>query len=138
VIDQTIARPGQESTREPEPAYVLRGHGLFEIHRDELTYIGGGRWLVPSGSKEGLAYEVRVSTTRPERQRCECTGFMHHGHCSHLVAARIAHRRSAVCDCCGERRYWPELQEVQGEDELLTWFPGDHLCRTCIDSGAWA
>jgi hypothetical protein len=58
-----IAHPAHETTTEPKPPYVLRGHGMFELYRDELQYLGGGRWLIPSGSKEGLTYEVRVSTT---------------------------------------------------------------------------
>jgi hypothetical protein len=131
LTDQTIARSGQETTTEPQPPYVLRGHSMFELYRDELTYMGGGRWLIPSGSESGKVYEVRVSTTRPERQRCECTGFQHHNHCSHLVAASLAHERSAVCDYCGERKYWQELTEVQEEDELLSWYPGDVLCWSC-------
>jgi hypothetical protein len=127
----SLAQPGHQTTTEPQPAYVLRGHGLFDIHRDEFTYLGGGRWLIPSGSKEGVAYEVRVSATRPGRQRCECTGQSRHGHCSHLVCAQLAHRRSAVCDCCGERKYWQDLTEVHEEDELLGWYPGDVLCLGC-------
>ena len=133
---KSLAQPATQSTREPEPqpAYVLRGLGLFELHKDEILagYQGGGRWLIPSGTARDRRNEVRVSSTRPERQRCECVGFQHHNHCSHLVCATIAHRRSAVCDACGERRWWTELQEVQEEDELLAWFPGDRLCNSCV------
>jgi hypothetical protein len=115
---------------------VWRGRGLFETYRDELEYIGGGTWLIPSGSDLSKGYEVRVGT-RPERSRCECIGYERHGHCSHLICAQLAHRRSAVCDCCGERRWWSELTEVQEEDELLAWFPGDRLCAHCVP-GHWA
>jgi hypothetical protein len=135
-----IAHPAHQSTREPEPqpAYVLRGHGLFELHREDLVYLGGGKWLIPSGSKADVSYEVRVGSPRhPERSRCECVGFQHHGHCSHLVCAAIAHRRSAVCDACGERKYWPELTQVHEDDELLAWFPGDVLCDDCVP-GQWS
>jgi hypothetical protein len=111
---------------------------MFELYREELTYIGAGKWLIPSGTVAGRLYEVRVSTTRPERQQCECVGFQHHNHCSHLVCAGIAHKKSAVCDGCGTRCYWPELIAVVEEDQLLSWYPGDVLCRTCIDSGTWA
>ncbi|HLM77059.1 MAG TPA: hypothetical protein VK361_01505 [Rubrobacteraceae bacterium] len=54
---------------DPLPAYQLRGLGLFELHAEEIldAYQGGGKWLVPSGTTPGLTYEVRVSTTRPER-----------------------------------------------------------------------
>lgn len=135
----TIARPGQESTTEPQPGYVLRGMGLFELHRDEVLagYQGGGRWLIPSGSESGKVYEVRVGT-RPERNRCECTGHQRHGHCSHVVCGSLAHKKSAVCDCCGERRWWADLEEVQEDDGLLAWFPGDRLCDSCIAGGCWA
>jgi hypothetical protein len=118
------------SPREATPDYVWRGRGLFETYRDELRYLGRGRWLVPSGSETGKVYEVRVGS-RPERNRCECVGYQHHEHCSHLVCAETAHRRSAVCDDCGERRYWTELVEVTEEHESLTWFPGDLLCHAC-------
>src|SRR4051794_36170444 len=122
----------RESTTEPTPDYVWRGHGMFEVHRDELQYLGAGKWLIPSGSTNDKLYEVRVgSPAHPERSRCECLGFQHHNHCSHLICAGIAHRKSAVCDACGERHYWPELQEVLEEDGLLSWWPGDVLCRTC-------
>lgn len=138
MIEASVARPGQESTRNPEPTpdYVWRGRGLFEAYREDLEYLGGGRWLVPSGSAAGKVYEVRVGT-RPERNRCECAGFGHHRHCSHVVCAAIASKKSAVCDCCGERRWWSELVEVQEDHELLAWFPGDRLCAGCCP-GHWA
>ena len=100
----SIVHRALRSTAEPTPEYVLRGVGLFEIHRDEIlsSYRGGGRWLIPSGTESAKVYEVRVGS-RPERSRCQCVGFDHHGHCSHVVCAAAARRRSAICDCCGER-----------------------------------
>jgi hypothetical protein len=112
---------------------VWRGRGLFEAYREDLAYLGGGKWLVPSGGTVGKLYEVRVgSPRRPNRSSCECVGFQHHDHCSHLVCAELAHRKSAVCDACGERKYWPQLREVHEEDGLLAWFPGDRLCKGCV------
>lgn len=130
---QSLAQPAQETT-----GYVLRGLGIAELYAEEMLddYQGGGRWLVPSGTVEGRSYEVRVSTTRPERSRCECVGFVHHQHCSHVVAAARIHTRSAVCDSCGKRRWRSEIAEVHEED-LLSWYPGDLLCADCIRSGAW-
>jgi hypothetical protein len=127
--DSAFAHP---STAEPTPEYVLRGVGLFEIHRDEIlsSYLGGGRWLIPSGTESSKVYEVRVGT-RAERNRCECTGHQRHGHCSHVVCATVARRRSAVCDACGERCWWSELSEVAEDDDLLAWLPGDRLCDGC-------
>lgn len=136
MIKESLAQPAHQSTTEPQPAYVLRGAGLFELHRDELEYLGGGRWLIPSGTESGKVYEVRVGT-RPERSRCECTGFGRHEHCSHVVCAGIARKKSAVCDCCGERRCRSQLTEVQEDDELLAWFAGDRLCAACVP-GHWA
>src|SRR5215212_728188 len=124
---------------ETHTAYHHRGLGLFELHADEIlaSYQGGGRWLVPSGSESGKAYEVRVSPARPQRDRCECQGFASHGHCRHHVAAQRVARRSAVCDSCGQRCWWRDLTEVHEEDGLLAWFPGDKLCRACIKTGHW-
>ena len=124
---------------EPLPAYHLRGLGLYGLHGEEVlaSYQGAGRYLVPSGTTPGLTYEVRVSPTRPERDRCECIGYQHHGHCSHHVAAQRVARRSTVCDACGVRRWWSELQEVHDEHDLLAWFAGDKLCRACVKAGHW-
>ena len=126
----TVAHPAPESTT--EPGYVLRGHGLFELHRDELLsgYQGGGRWLVPSGTVADRLYEVRVGVRRPST--CECVGYQHHQHCSHVVAAKLASKKSALCDCCGERHWDREPVEVTEEDGLLSWYEGDRLCRECV------
>src|SRR5918998_5754031 len=100
----------QSLQAETPPAYCLRGLGLFELHGEDILegYQGAGKYLVPSGTMPGEVYEVRVSPMRPERDRCECTGYQHHGHCSHQVAAKRVARRSAVCDGCGVRKWWSE------------------------------
>jgi hypothetical protein len=126
--------PQSRNTTEPTPAYVLRGAGLFEIYRDELVYLGSGRWFIPSGSGQGKGYIARPGR-RPE---CECQGFSSHKHCSHVACAEIATRKSAVCDECGERCWWPQLRVVEESDELLSWYPGDVLCRECVGAGAWS
>ena len=134
MIDESLAPSGHESI----PDYEWRGRGLFTTYSVMIleSYQGGGRWIVPSGREPGTVYVVRVGT-RPERTRCECRGFASHEHCSHVVAAGIARKKSAVCDSCGERRWWKDLTEVQEDDELLAWFPGDVLCSTCVP-GHWA
>ncbi len=126
----SVAPPAPESTTETQPGYVLRGLGLFELHGEEILdgYQGGGKWLVPSGTVSGRSYEVRAGV-RPERSRCECVGFGHHGHCSHVVAATIARKKSAVCDECGGRFLHRELVEVHKDHESLSHWPGDKLCR---------
>lgn len=131
----TIAAKVFEQLAQP-PAYVLRGLGLFEMYREELEYLGASKWLVPSGTKPDLKYEVRVGIRR--ESRCECIGFAHHKHCTHVVDATIARRKSAVCDSCGKRHWWSEITEVFEDDGLLDWYPGDRLCRVCIRFGAWA
>lgn len=134
MIDQSVTQPAYQSTPGIAPAYVLRGLGLFEIHREALleSYQGGGRWLVPSGTDAGKVYEVRVGR-RPERDRCECRGFASHKHCSHLVAARRASRLPVVCDGYGKRvrrrgtvEVGPELAEMgHGSCE------GERYCPPC-------
>jgi hypothetical protein len=139
VAEISLAHPAHQSTTELQPAYVPRGLGLFELHRDEILagYQGGGKWLIPSGTESGRVYEVRVGL-RPERNRCECSGHHRYGHCSHVVCASIARKKSAICDCCGERRWWSELSEVQEEHGLLAWFVGDRICADCVRTGHWA
>ena len=116
LIAHSVAPTARPDTRE------LRGEEIL------ISYQGGGRWLVPSGTAANGLYEVRAGV-RPERNRCECRGFASHRHCSHIVAAERVGKRSGVCDGCGERAWRRDLFEV-GADHL-TWFEGDELCRTC-------
>lgn len=127
---RTIADSPHPTTRETAPEYVLRGLGIFELHRDEIltSYRGGGRWLVPSATEANRLYEVRVGV-RPERNRCECRGFASHKHCSHIVAAERVARLSAVCDSCGRRAWRRDLFEADGES--LCAFEGDLFCHPC-------
>ncbi|MDQ3832948.1 MAG: hypothetical protein M3315_04815 [Actinomycetota bacterium] len=131
MAETSIAHPAHESIPE-----FWKGRGLFETYRDELKYVGSGKWLIPSGSECGKVYEVRVGIRR--ESRCECAGHRHHGHCSHVVCAERVHRLSGTCDCCGERRYWPRLRAVEEDDALLSWYPGDVICEACVREGAWA
>ncbi|MDQ3833341.1 MAG: hypothetical protein M3315_06855 [Actinomycetota bacterium] len=73
-----------------------------------------------------------------KRDECECVGFVNHGHCSHIVCAEIAARKSAECDGCGELRWWPQLRVGEEEDGLLSWYPGDVFCDTCLKAGVRA
>ena len=127
MIETTIARPGQESSTEPQAGYVL-----FKLHADEILegYLGRGRWLIPSGSEAGRCYVVRVGVRRPST--CECVGYERHRHCSHAEAAKLASKKSAVCHGCGRRRWDRELVEVTEDDGLLSWYEGDRLCRECV------
>ncbi len=130
-VETTI--PKAQSPATPEPAYVLRGLGLFELRADEIldSYGGAGKYLVPSGTEANGLYEVRVGV---RRNRCECRGWSAHHHCSHLIAAERVAKKSAVCDGCGERRWDRELVEVTEDHDSLTWFPGDLLCGGCLSA----
>lgn len=143
----SLAHDAHPSIPEPQPEYVLRGLGLFELHGDDILagyggddtlygYQGAGRWLIPSGTVGDRLYEVRVGT-RPEGSRCECVGYQHHGHCSHIVCAIIARKKSALCEGCGHRYWHRDLVEVAEDNhDGLTWFRGDRICRGCArDSG---
>jgi hypothetical protein len=135
VTTQSLAHPEHETI----PEYVLRGRGLFETYSETILadYLGAGVWLIPSGSSSGTVYETRPGTRR-KAARCECRGFYHHHHCSHVEAASLAARKSAVCDSCGVRRWNSDLTEVFEEDESSCWYVGDLLCQSCIAEGAWA
>lgn len=132
MVETTIAQASRITT----PDYIWRGRGLFETYHEDLRYLGAGHWLIPSGSQADKHYEVRVGIRRPST--CECTGYQHHGHCSHIVCAERAHKRSATCDCCGERRWWSHLHAVEESDGLLSWYPGDVICTSCAENGYWA
>ena len=128
-----VSLPPPAPTSTPE--YVLRGAGIFELHADEIlaSYQGGGRWLIPSGSESAKLYEVRVGS-RPERSRCECVGFLHHKHCSHVVCASLARKKSFTCDGCGRRVSNSEMVVVG--DDSLSLFEGDQVCGECaLDHG---
>ncbi len=125
----SLARSGYENT----PSYVDKGRALYLEGFELFRYLGRGRWIVPSATVEGRVYEVDLRS-----DRCECLGYGSHRHCCHLVAATIASAKTGVCSCCGGRVPNPELYEVAEEDELLSWFAGDMVCRDCCEAGAWA
>jgi hypothetical protein len=128
-VDTTrIAHPAPPSTTR-----VQRGRALYAAHADEIRFEHGS-WLVPSGSVEGRFYAVRLGPV----ERCECADFAYRGaKCMHVTAATIARAKSTTCSCCGNRVPWRFVAEVQEEDELLSWFVGDHLCANCVCGGYW-
>jgi hypothetical protein len=130
-----IARSGQETKSRAER--IVRAQRLFEEHAGEFVY-RDGIWHVPSAATNGTTtYEV---TLQPER--CECPAFEHAPkdgtpRCKHIIAASIAHAKSGVCSCCGQRVLGRFITEVNEDDGLLSWFPGDVLCADCIRAGFW-
>jgi len=124
-----IPQPEQRTTTRVE-----RGRDLYREHADEIRFEHGA-WLVPSNSVEGRFYAVRLGPV----ESCECSDHTYRGaKCQHVTAAVIARAKSTTCACCGNRVPWRFVTEVQAEDELLSWFPGDRLCGDCVCGGYWA
>ncbi len=84
----------------------------------------------------------------PETWSCSCPD--HHRRdgaaCKHAISCwvlvRAARPRPAPelvpCTSCGKALPNSSLVEVTHQDELLTWFPGDRICSSCIRAGQWA
>ena len=49
----------------------------------------GKRYVVPSCSQDGTAYEVVVQTTEPGDITCTCPGATHRGICKHIGMVMI-------------------------------------------------
>jgi hypothetical protein len=113
-------------------ASAIRGIKLFEERSDDFRYRQGA-WLIPSENGVGV-YEVRLGPV----ETCECKdhGFRHRA-CTHITAANIAQSKSVVCSCCGLRVLGRYTTEVTEDGELLSWYPGDVLCGTCVRGGFW-
>ena len=127
----SVARSGHESTDER----VEQGRELFREHCLQFRHERGA-WLVPSANDSAVGfYEVRLGPV----EACECADFEHRGGaCKHVHAAAVAHAKSVVCDCCGHRVLGRFASEVEEEDGLLSWYPGQRLCADCIRAGYWA
>jgi SWIM zinc finger len=118
----TIAHPAHPSTRE------LRGIALYRDHADEIRF-EDGTWIVPSQHDATAGYEVTLGR---HGESCECRDFEFRGGqgpCAHIYAAIVARAKSAPCSSCGRRFRDRELVEVTEDQESLTWFVGDKLCR---------
>ncbi len=121
-----IAHPGSKST-----SYVDRGRELYAEHALEIIASHDhGVYMVPSGSEPGKVYEVR-----PGRS-CECIARDYRDHCSHDMAATMAHAKSFACDGCQER--YPNTERVEVGSDSLTHFEGEELCLGCALAGGEA
>jgi hypothetical protein len=127
---ESSAPPAHPSTRE------LRGLALFRDHADEIRFEPVEKvWLVPSQLDGTSVYEVRLGRNGSV---CECRDFEIRGlDCKHIVAAMIARAKTTPSSSCGQRVPWRFVTEVQEDDDLLSWFPGDRICAECIHEGHW-
>jgi hypothetical protein len=131
-----MATTSLPASREEATTRVQRGRDLYTEHADEIRFDSVEKvWLVPSQHDGTSVYEVVLGR---RSESCECRDFeFRGGSCKHILAATIARAKSTTCSCCGERVPWKRVTEVQEEDELLAWFPGDVLCDDCVP-GRWA
>ena len=116
--------PAHPSTREE------RGLELYRERGDEIRHVRGSVWSVPSCTRAGV-YLVDLAGGV-----CTCADMPPVGEvCKHEAAATIAQAKSGVCAGCGRRFRRRELVEcVEGNHDDLTYFDGDHLCRSCADA----
>ena len=132
-----LGKPHIPGPNDPYSTEREGGRQLFEERWNELQPLEDGCWLVPSDNL--LTGTYIVSLRVPESPRCECRDFQFRNtECKHIHAARIAHRKSRNCSCCGQRTPRRFLTEVHEEHGLLAWFVGDVLCGECIRSGHWS
>ena len=107
-----------------------RGLALSREHGDRIKHVKDAAWSVPSSSGAGV-YLVDLASGL-----CTCGDMPPAGEvCKHTTAATIARAKSGVCAGCGRRFRRRELVElVEGSHDDLTYFDGDHLCRSCADA----
>jgi hypothetical protein len=107
-----------------------RGLALYRERGDEIKHVRSAVWSVPSCIRAGV-YLVDLADGV-----CTCADMPPAGDvCKHETAATIAHAKSGVCSGCGLRFRRRELVDlVEDNHDNLTYFHGDHLCRTCADA----
>jgi hypothetical protein len=122
----TIPEPAATDTRE------ARGLALYRERGEEIKHVRGSVWSVPSCTRSGV-YLVDLADGV-----CTCADMPPASEvCKHTTAATIARAKSGVCAACGLRFRRRELVEVLEEDHL-SYFDGDLLCRTCADNAGVA
>ncbi|MDP8952543.1 MAG: SWIM zinc finger family protein [Actinomycetota bacterium] len=103
-------------------------------HQVIRVRIGKGRSRFLVSGSGGAVYSVD-----PADWTCSCPD--HHRRdaaCKHALACYLLVRASRplpklpACTACGQRFPHGELIEITHEDESLTWFPGDLLCKACV------
>jgi hypothetical protein len=107
-----------------------RGRALYRERGNDISHVRGSVWAVPSCTRAGVyLVDLRAGV-------CTCGDMPPAGEvCKHVTAATIAHAKSGVCSGCGLRFRRRDLAEcVEGSHDGLTYFDGDHLCRSCADA----
>jgi hypothetical protein len=124
----SVQEPTRIDTREG------RGLALYRERGDEIKHVRNSVWAVPSCTRAGV-YLVDLAGGV-----CTCADMPPAGEvCKHTTAATIARAKSGVCSGCGLRFRRRELVEcVEGGHDGLTYFDGDHLCRSCADAAGVA
>jgi hypothetical protein len=122
----SVQEPTRTDTRE------ARGLRLAESRFDEIYPVSPGTWAVPSCS------DSSVYLVKPRHESCTCPDHKRTGRaCKHVFAAYVVRAKTAECSGCGGRSRRRDLVEVLEEDHL-TFFEGDQLCRTCADNAGVA
>ena len=123
---QSLAHPRTVPNTRELRALVLADERFEEIalsHR-------GGTYTVPSLHGEH-SYPVRY-TAREESCGCRDWEFGHT--CYHVLAAAVVRAKTGICAGCGRRfRHRSLVELTEDNHDNLTYFHGDHLCRTCAD-----
>ena len=121
---KSLAHPAHPKSGSRE----ARGLRLAQERFEEIHPVSPGVWSVPSCSGEST-YLVRL-----RHESCTCPDYRRRSlPCKHVFAARVVKAKTAACENCGHRLRRRELVEVLEEDHL-TWFGGELLCRPCADS----
>jgi hypothetical protein len=121
----TIPKSTAADTRE------TRGLRLARERFDEIALSHrGGRYTVPSLRGEhayGVTYSAR-------EESCSCPDWEFGHTCYHVLAAAVVRAKTGICAGCGHRfRHRSLVELAEDNHDNLTYFHGDHLCRTCAD-----
>jgi hypothetical protein len=113
-----------------------RGLRLAQERFEEIALSHrGGRYTVPSLHGEH-SYPVRY-TAREES--CSCPDWEFGHTCYHVLAAAVVRAKTGICAGCGRRfRHRSLVELAEDNHDNLTYFHGDHLCRTCADGAGVA
>lgn len=124
---QTILRDG---TRKVTDTREARGLALYRERGDEIKYVRGSVWSVPSCTRAGV-YLVDLADGI-----CTCADTPPAGEaCKHQTAATVFYAKTAECAGCGGRSRRRDMVECfEDNHDDLTYFDGDQLCQPCADN----